>query len=155
MRRPLQLSLLSAAAGVLISALAPGAASAEEPLPAFPPLKSDEIPFSPDEWRALSDGKTLFYLEWGRFTGRERYFAGSDRVVFQRTEDNGCSDGVYAFREAPEAAGGGLYCFYWDERVCFQHFKRGDQIIARRVDGSEAVIFRINEEPVTCSDEVS
>lgn len=119
--------------------------------PDFPPLAPGEQPFSAEEWRALTDGKTLYYFEWGRFTGREHYHAGSDRVTFARTEDRGCVEGTYIDAVAPR--GEVVFCFDWDERVCFQHFRRDGEIIARRQDGGEAVIFKITDEPLACAGE--
>lgn len=142
----------TAAAAFLTLTLSAASALAGDETATFPPLAPNEIPIPPTEWRALSDGKTLYYREWGRFTGRERYYAGTDEVAFKRTEDQRCVRGVYGYVTSPR--GEGLYCYDWDERVCFQHFRRDGQIYARRANGSEALIFKITPEPLTCDDDV-
>lgn len=151
------------AAGVFAAAalvLATAAASAQSAAPdggftppSFPDLAADERPISEREWRALTRGKTLYYHEWGRFTGRERYDEDGRRVMFKRTEGRGCITGTYDHQRAP--AGGAVFCFYWDEPVCFQHFRRDGKIFARRSDGGEAEIFRITDEVIGCDDNVS
>lgn len=103
-------------------------------------------PISPDAWRALTAGKTLYYYRDGELYGRE-YYAGDKGDVVFRFPNGLCAEGRWAYAE-------GKYCFaYGPELHCFQHVKRGDDIVViGEEDGDEQVVERIAaHEPLTCA----
>ncbi|MFV0473535.1 MAG: hypothetical protein ACK5MQ_04935 [Pikeienuella sp.] len=109
-----------------------GAASADEPIGA-------------DAWRALTAGKTLYYYKDGELYGREYYPNDKGDVVF-RFPNGFCSKGRWAFAE-------GKFCFAFEgELHCFEHVKRGDEIVViSDPEGDEQTVERIvDREPLSC-----
>lgn len=106
---------------------------------------ADDDPISPDAWRALTTGKTLYYYKDGALFGREYYRNDKGDVVF-RFPNGVCAEGQWAYAD-------GEYCFaFGPELYCFQHVKRGDDIVVIDVDdGDEQTVERIAErEPLSC-----
>ncbi|MEM7270984.1 MAG: hypothetical protein AAF401_17225 [Pseudomonadota bacterium] len=102
----------------------------------------------PDAWRALTDGKTVYYFKDGRLYGREYYAPGGD-VVF-RFPNGICAEGRWAFAEEK-------YCYaYAGQLHCFAHVMRdGEIVIIGDADGEEQVVEKIVEsEPLSCSEAI-
>jgi hypothetical protein len=59
---------------------------------------SNGAPIAEREWRALTEGKTVYYSIAGEFYGREYYLPGSDQVFFQH-RDGTCMRGVWSYDE--------------------------------------------------------
>lgn len=105
------------------------------------------IPF--DEFRALSDGKTLhFLLEDGTPWGREYYVPGTQDSVF--VFDNGeCFEGYWTYDQQ-------YYCyFYRDEPSCWTHFWEEGRIKVESRSGMRQIVGRIvDQEPLSCEPEL-
>lgn len=110
-------------------------------------LSAEEKFFTEETWRALVEGKTLYYMTPFGMMGREYYPPGGNRAVFEYDVDKRCFDGSWSEQN-------GLFCFNYDGQHCFEHLKRGDDIIAREVDGDEQIVIRITDEVLSCSDDL-
>lgn len=107
---------------------------------------SGDEPIPPEAWRALTTGKTVYYYKDGELFGREYYVNEEGDVVF-RFPGGQCAEGRWAYAE-------GRYCFaFGAEMYCFQHVKRGDDIVViGEDDGEEQTVERIVEkEPLSCA----
>lgn len=128
------------------SAPAQAAPASPAPTPAPPPPETaeDEIFFSAEAWRALVAGKTLYYSTAEGLVGREYYPPGGQRAIFEYAADRSCFEG--SWREVD-----GVFCFNYDGEHCFFHLRRGDQIIARQMNGVDQTVVRITDEKLTCA----
>lgn len=118
------------------------AATPEEPV-----APAQDLAFDAPQWRALVEGKTLYYRNRnGEFVGREYYAPGSQRAVFIYF-DGSCYDGTW--REDD-----GVFEFRYDGVFYFRHLRRGGELIAAEVDGPEQVVFKITNEVLSCSDDL-
>ena len=127
----------------LIAALCLAGACAAAPTLAF--AGSDEV-IGPDEWRALTTGKTLDYHKDGELYGREYYRNDEGEVVF-RFPNGQCAEGRWAYAEEK-------YCFAFGGQLhCFLHIMRDGEIVVISLDdGSEQTVERIADaEPLSCS----
>lgn len=120
---------------MILTAFCAGAVSAgaDEPIP-------------PEDWRAMTTGKTLHYYKDGELFGREYYRNEKDEVVF-RFPNGLCAEGVWTY-DSDE------YCFaYEGQTSCFRHVKRGDDIVViSGENGEEQVVHKIAErEPLSCA----
>lgn len=123
----------------------PPAGAALALLCAAAPALAAEAPIPPEEWRALTLGKTVHYAVDGRDAGREYYREGGDFAVFL-TPDGACVEGPWAYA-------GGRYCFWYGEAFqCFAHLRRGADIVSRpEGGGADQIVARIAEnEPLSC-----
>ncbi len=128
---PLRLALL------LLLALAAPAGAAE--------------PVSPTEFRAYSEGYTLYFSENGEYFGAESY--GSDRRALWQYKLGDCVAGVWRPR-------GGQICFTYEDgegEICWRLFRDERGLFARLVgDEGEADdiltlrVFRRDREPLRC-----
>lgn len=120
---------------------------------AVPGLHAADAEIGPDAWRALTEGKTLFYYRDGALYGWEYYYPDSVKVEF-------CSaDGVHAVGEWGYSEG--TYCFaYFGDLHCFRHVMRDGEIFVIDVNsgddgagGDEQRVDRIaNGGPIPCSE---
>jgi|OM-RGC.v1.023555888 hypothetical protein len=129
----------------------PGAAALRLPLAfaaalAAAPLVADEAgtPIPPEEWRAMTRGKTVWYALDGAHWGREYFHPDSDVATFLG-RDGQCLS-------APWAHVDGVYCFAYGGLHCFRHLRRGEEIVVIPVDGDggEQTVERIDRTPVSC-----
>lgn len=114
-------------------------------IPCIAGAASDE-PIGPDEWRALTTGKTLYYHKDGELYGREYYKNEEGDVVF-RFPNGQCAEGRWAFAEEK-------YCFAFGGQLhCFIHILRDGEIVVISLDdGSEQTVEQIAEnEPLSCA----
>lgn len=105
------------------------------------------IPF--DEFRALADGKTLYFqLMDGRFWGREYYVPGTQESVFVFA-DGECFEGYWTYRDE-------IYCYHYREQPsCWRHFWLDGSIAVESGDGLRQVVAKITEnEPLSCKPEL-
>lgn len=130
-------SLLRAAA--LLSGLA--AASAADLQPG-----DEEIPLS--EWREMTDGRTVWYSLNGVHWGKEYFHPGGETATFVGAEGL-CATAPWAFAD-------GLYCFSYANMDCFRHVRRDGRLLALPLsDGTEQVIERITDGPLSCEPPLS
>jgi hypothetical protein len=131
-RRVLPLLALALAAPVVAMA-----AGATEPAPA-------DQPIGLDEWRALTDGRTVHYEIGGQLWGREHFHKGRDSATFV-APDGQCMTAPWAYAE-------GVYCFAYQGMDCFRHVRRGGRLFAVPLSGEGGAqeIVRITDEPLSC-----
>lgn len=106
---------------------------------------AEDEPITPEAWRELTTGKTVYYYKDGALFGREYYVNEKGDVVF-RFPNGVCAEGRWAYADQK-------YCFAFGAEVyCFQHVKRGNEIvIIGEEDGEEQTVERIVEkEPLSC-----
>lgn len=112
-------------------------------LPAASPLsRGVDIPV--EEWRSMSEGKTLSYKIDGRLWALEQYIPGTDRVRIQ-LEDGSCMDGWWEY-EAPH------YCFHWmgQGTSCFRHVRLDGQVVV--VESRDGVDTGMTQDMTSVSD---
>lgn len=105
------------------------------------------IPFA--EFRALTDGKTLYFeLEDGRLWGREYYIPGTQDSIFVFA-DGECFEGYWTYDET-------YYCYHYRENPsCWLHYWEGDQIKVESRSGMRQVVGKIvDREPLSCEPEL-
>jgi hypothetical protein len=119
---------------------APLAAMSADPAERAP---ADE-PIGLDEWRALTDGRTVHYEINGQVWGREHFHKGRDTATFV-APDGQCMTAPWAYAE-------GVYCFAYQGMDCFRHVRRGGRLFAAPIAGSGETqeIVRITDEPLSC-----
>lgn len=106
--------------------------------PSAAPVAAAEGAIGEAEWRKLTNGKTVQYMQNGRITGREYYPPGEYFSIFEDAASGICYEGPWAYTE-------GRFCFlYADNFQCFAHTRRGDKIISTSdVSGKEQIIEQI------------
>ena len=124
------------------TSLEEGLLETEPAEPAAP--RAEEIFFDEASWRALVEGKTLYYRTPTGVVGREYYPPGGNRAVFEYAGDGACFEGTWNVV-------GNLFCFNYDSRHCFRHLSRDGVIYARQMDGVDQRVFRITDEPLSCA----
>ena len=107
-----------------------------------------EVFFNAETWRALVEGKTLYYQTPQGMVGREYYPPGSNRAVFEYAGDNSCFEGSWTEQD-------GKFCFNYDGTHCFYHLMRDGEIFARQMDGVDQKVIKITKEPFTCGAELT
>ena len=129
-------------AAAILAALPVVAAATEPRLPGLA-----DIPV--EEWRQMSEGRTLTYTIGGEFWALERYAPGSDRVTLQ-FHDGSCLEGRWEY-VAP------LYCFHWEGEgtSCFRHARLGQDILVLETrDGVETgalqTMSAVSDAPLSC-----
>lgn len=100
----------------------------------------------PDDWRAMTSGKTLYYFKDGELYGKE-YYAPDGGVTF-RFPSGLCVEGRWAHAD-------GKYCFAFqgdDQLHCFWHVMREDKVVViGEADGEEQTVDRFEDgEPMGC-----
>lgn len=104
-------------------------------------------PISPNEFDALSQGRTLYFRDGVQGFGAEQYF--DNRRVRWMYADGTCTDGFWY-------AEGDALCFVYEhapDPQCWLMDRLNDQISARRSeyeDNSPIVVERIDDKPLSC-----
>ncbi|MEM9725099.1 MAG: hypothetical protein AAF909_06535 [Pseudomonadota bacterium] len=108
----------------------------------------EEIEFTEDSWRALVEGKTLYYQIDADTVGREYYIPGTNRAVFEYAGGgpDRCFEGVWTVVN-------GWFCFEYDATHCFRHLERDGEIYARQTNGVDQRVFKKTEERLSCEPE--
>ena len=103
---------------------------------------------TPEDFEALSTGKTLYFRDETNGVGAEQYF--DNRRVRWMFADGTCTDG-YWYAQA------GTLCFVYDDAPgpqCWIMTRDEGKISARRAefnDTSPIVVERIDEKPLACA----
>ncbi|SEA75490.1 hypothetical protein [Rubrimonas cliftonensis] len=100
------------------------------------------------EWRQMTEGRTVHYSLAGRHWGREYFHADRDSATFV-SADGDCVTAPWVYAD-------GVFCFSYTGMDCFRHVRRGDMLLALPLgDGAEQVIERITTEPLSCEPPLS
>lgn len=135
------------AAAILLSfAAAPVASRAE---PTEKAASGEEVFFDAASWRALVEGKTVYYEDSNGPIGREYFPPGGNRAFFEHAGGNFCLEGTWSEKD-------GVFCFEYDRQHCFYHLEKGGEIYARLSDfllqkgNEDQRVAKIVTEPFTC-----
>lgn len=116
-------------------------------LAGLPALAEDIV--TPDEFEALTTGKTLYFSRGGQFFGAEQYF--KNREVYWQYADGQCTRGSWF-------AQGTNLCFRYDDvdgSQCWVMWHEGARMFARLVgdvSGAAAIeLERKDELPLPCA----
>ncbi|MCP5084426.1 MAG: hypothetical protein GY948_22280 [Alphaproteobacteria bacterium] len=110
------------------------------------PAAAEEI-ISPDEFEALSTGKTLYFTQDGRRFGAEQFY--TRRRSLWQFNGGECADGVWYDV-------GDMICFEYDGNPDIQcwHFIKTDNGFVARPDGgspdADITMSSIDAEPLDC-----
>lgn len=127
----------------LIAALALAAAPA---LAAGP--QPDDVPIPLEEWRAMTEGRTVWYALRGEHWGKEYFHPGKDSATFLAASGE-CVTAPWAYAE-------GLYCFAYSGMHCFRHVRRDGEIVVIPLgEGEEQRVEKIDDTPVSCEPPLS
>ena len=111
-------------------------------------LASGDQVIGVEEWRQMTQGRTVHYSLGGRHWGREYFHPDRDSATFL-SADGDCVT-------APWVHADGVFCFAYTGMDCFRHVRRGDRLLALPLgDGAEQVIERITAEPLSCEPPLS
>ena len=103
---------------------------------------------SAEDWRALTDGRTVWYLIDGAVWGRESYRGAPGEVTFQ-FPDGECLPATWTW-QAP------WFCFDFGSALngaaphCFRHIRYQGQLWAVSRGGAPQAIERIDQSPIVC-----
>ena len=134
------------ALATLLALSAPALAAGPEPLPDRLTAEGRDIP--PADWRAKTEGRTVWYRIGPVMWGREHYHPGTNRITFQ-FPDGDCLDAVWSFDD-------GWYCFDFGPALeasgphCFRHLALDDRLFALSSRGDPQEIDRIDRTPLSC-----
>lgn len=153
--------LLAAVIGAVLTAWAAPAAEpsltaattlspTDAPLPPLDMVLRDGAPVDAAEWRALTNGRTVWYFAHDGLWGRELYRSSANSpadgglVTFEH-RDGECLDARWT-----HAAG--LYCFDFGAGSphCFRHLRWQDRLFAISVNGDVQEVKRIDRSGVSC-----
>ena len=124
----------------------PALAASEPEAPPESPTQAEVIGI--EEWRALTEGRTVWYTLRGRPWGREHFHKGRDQATFM-TPQGECMTAPWTYQD-------GVFCFAYGGMHCFRHLRRDGEIFAAPLDGGEAQkIERIDDTPVSCEPPLS
>ena len=114
------------------------------PLPSARQVLTEGAPIAPEAWRALTQGRTVWYFASDGYWGREVYLDKANGVTFEH-RDGDCMDGDWRFAE-------GLYCFDFRDGGdhCFRHMRWQDRTFAVSISGDVQEVRRIDSAPLTC-----
>lgn len=100
---------------------------------------ASETVMSSDEWRRITEGKTVHYEIDGAPGGREYYPRGQSFAVFVRP-DGSCVEGPWAHAED-------RFCYWYGaDFQCFYHIKRGKTLLSRPdTGGADLKIVKIEK----------
>ena len=133
--RPLRAVRLGAVLCAMLGGLAAAEPAAERPIP-------------PAEWRALTEGRTVWYSLDGVHWGREYFHRDGETATFV-TPDGRCLTAPWGWAD-------GLYCFAYDGLHCFRHVRRDGEILAIPEGGDAAqVVAKITDEALFCGPSLS
>jgi hypothetical protein len=129
-------------AACLVAAAVPLSAQSSDVMPG-------DTPVPVEEWRALTEGRVVWYSLDGRHWGREYFHRGRDVATFV-AEDGTCMT-------APWVEAEGIYCFAYSGMDCFRHVRReGELIVLPLGDGAAQTIERITDDgPLSCEPALS
>jgi hypothetical protein len=127
-----------------------GPAALDAPLPSRDLVLRDGVPVTPEEWHALTSGRTVWYFARDGLWGRELYRSNSGApadgglVTFEH-RDGECLDARWAHSA-------GLYCFDFGAGTphCFRHLRWQDRLFAISVAGDVQEVKRIDRSGVSC-----
>ena len=113
---------------------------------------ADRLATAPDisaqDWRSMTDGKTVVYQIDGQTYGYETYLG--DGKVTIRLEDGTCIDGTWFMQQA-------AFCFDWEDTAlnCFHHKKLDGVVYVVALDNGVETddiqkVSRIANIPVAC-----
>ena len=139
-------------APLALAALLLAAPALAQPAPSARTLaeEGEDIPYA--EWRAMTEGRTVWYLIEGDVWGRESYRAGSDALVFQ-FPDGQCLPATWSHRDP-------WFCFDFQDALpdplhCFRHLRWEGGIWVLGDMGAVQQVDRIDASPVACGPNVS
>ncbi|TVQ52673.1 MAG: hypothetical protein EA355_14705 [Rhodobacteraceae bacterium] len=133
--RPLLPAALIAAAAVVSPA---GVLATSDP-----EVQTEEEVIGLDEWRAMTEGRTVWYSLRGRHWGKEHFHRGRDEATFM-TPQGECMT-------APWMHNDGVFCFAYGGLHCFRHVRRDGELFAiPTAGGEEQRIVRIDDTPLSC-----
>jgi hypothetical protein len=132
----------------LLPCLALGLGLLAGPAPATDLEPGDE-PVTVEEWRALTEGRVVWYSLNGEHWGREYFHPGRQTATFI-ARDGTCM-------QAPWIEAEGIYCFAYMGMDCFRHIRRDGQLMVVPLsDGATQVIDRITDDgPLSCEPPLS
>ncbi|MEM6438737.1 MAG: hypothetical protein AAF763_03430 [Pseudomonadota bacterium] len=136
----------------LLAALLLAAPALAQPSPSGPVLAEEGEDIPEAEWRAMTAGRTVWYLIEDEVWGRESYRAGSDALVFQ-FPDGQCLPATWSY-EAP------WFCFDFGDALpqplhCFRHLRWQGGVWVLGDMGAVQQVDRIDDAPVACGPNVS
>ncbi len=133
--------LRAAALTSCLAAAASTAASAAE-------LEPGDAPIPLEEWRAMTEGRTVWYSLNGVHWGKEYFHPGGQTATFVGAEGL-CATAPWVFADD-------LYCFSYTGLDCFRHVRRDGVLMALPLsDGAAQTIERITAEPLSCEPPLS
>lgn len=145
-RSALAAALLAAAPLVAAPGLAPATSDPAPLEPDAPEAETETIGL--DEWRALTEGRTVWYTLRGQLWGMEHFHKGRDEATFM-TPQGECMTAPWAYQD-------GVFCFAYGGLHCFRHVRRNGALFAVPVaGGDEQRIKRIDDTPVSCEPPLS
>ena len=108
-----------------------------------------DAPIPPEEWRAMVEGRTVWYSLNGEHWGREYFHPDKDSATFL-ARDGQCVTAPWAYAE-------GVYCFAYAGMHCFRHVRRDGEIVVIPIegDGAEQRVERIDDTPISCEPPLS
>ncbi|MEC9434243.1 MAG: hypothetical protein VYD87_15185 [Pseudomonadota bacterium] len=137
----------AALAGALIlAALAPPLVAGTDEPGLTERLETEGRDLSLAEWRALTNGRTVWYRIDGELWGRESY-RQDGRVTFQ-FPDGECLDAAWDYQDP-------WFCFDFGQALggvphCFRHIRLEDRLYALGRSGAPQAIDRIDGAPIAC-----
>lgn len=142
-------ALALTAAGTLAALAAPALAGAGAPGdPSWETLANEGEDLSAEQWRALTDGRTVWYRIDGKVWGRESYRAAPGHVTFQ-FPDGECIEADWSWSEP-------WFCFDFGQALgggpphCFRHVRYEGRLWALSRSGEPQAIEKIDATPLTC-----
>lgn len=112
------------------------------------PAGAEERAVPLEEWRALTDGRTVVYHLDGELWGREFFHPGGGRATFL-FRDGACMTGAWTYAD-------GLYCFAYSGLDCFRHLRRdGRLVIVPEGGGATQTVEAIESAPISCGPALS
>jgi hypothetical protein len=116
--------------------------------PALAGNEPEGDPIPPEEWRALTAGRTVWYSLNGEHWGREYFDPERDRATFLGA-DGTCVTASWIYAD-------GVYCFAYGGMHCFRHMRRGDSIVVSPLgEGAEQTVEKIDRTPISCEPPLS
>lgn len=121
----------------------------DAPLPSRDLVLEGGVPVPPAEWRALTEGRTVWYFARDGLWGRELYRLGDAApdggfVTFEHRGGE-CLDARWRYEA-------GLYCFDFGAGPahCFRHMRWQDRLFAISTSGDVQEVKRIDRSGVSC-----
>ena len=103
-----------------------------------------DTPVPIEEWRALTEGRVVWYSLGGEHWGREYFHRGRSSATFV-SRDGDCMT-------APWVEADGIYCFAYSGMDCFRHVRRDGQLMVLPLGGGQPqTIEKITDDgPLSC-----